>query len=252
MAALGGLDPGLLLLIALCFVIAGTVKGVVGMGLPTTAIGLITLFLDPRSTIAIVLLPMLLLNAWQVWRAGETWAALRRYRLFILALALAIAITVPLAGRASDAALFAFTGGVILLFVAVNASVEVPRLPDRFNNSAQGLAGLASGVIGGITAVWAPPMVIYLTARRVDKDEFVRASGLLILAGSIPLTAGYVLQGHLSQGTAAASALMTLPGLVGFTIGEYLRRRMSPKRFRTVLLVIFFGLGLNLLRRGLF
>ena len=252
MAALGGFDPAFLLLVGLCFVVAGTVKGVVGLGLPTTAIGLMTLFLEPRTTIAIVLLPMLLLNAWQVWRAGDTWAALGRYRVFIAVLAMGIIGTLPLAGRASDEALLAFTGLVILLFVAVNASVVVPRLPDRFDRAAQGVAGLAAGVIGGVTAVWAPPMVIYLTARRADKDEVVRASGLLILAGSIPLTTGYVLQGHMTQATAGVSALMVLPGLLGFTIGERLRRHLSPERFRTVLLVIFFGLGLNLLRRSLF
>ena len=252
MAALGGFDPGLLLAVALCFVIAGTVKGVVGIGLPTTAIGLITLILDPRTTIAIVLLPMLLLNAWQVWRAGNTWAALVRYRLFILVLALSLTTTLPLAGQASDEALLAFTGMVILLFVAVNLSFRVPPLPDRYERAAQGTAGLAAGILGGLTAVWGPPMVIYLTAKRADKDEVVRATGLLILSGSLPLTIGYILQGHLSASNASVSALMVLPGLLGFTVGERLRRHLSPDRFRIVLLLIFFGLGLNLLRRGLF
>ena len=65
-------DPAVLIAIALIYVVAGTVKGTVGVGLPTTAIGLSTLVLDPRAAIAAVLVPMLFSNGWQVWRTGHT------------------------------------------------------------------------------------------------------------------------------------------------------------------------------------
>ena len=242
----------LIAVIAGCFVLAGTIKGIAGMGLPMAAIGLMTLFLDVRSAIAIALLPMIALNAWQVWRSGAVLAAARRYALFIAVLVIGVALTSILSGYVSDQALIGITGVAILIFVAVNVSLSLPRLPDRLDKPEQILAGLLAGIMGGLTAVWAPPLAIYLTARRVDKDEFVRASGLLILVGSLPLAVGYIAQGHLTGHLALISGAMILPGLFGFTLGEALRARLSQKRFRTVLFLVFLGLGLNLIRRAWF
>ena len=84
--------------------------------------------------------------------------------------------------------------------------------------------------MGGLTAVWAPPLAIYLAARQADKDEFVRASGLLILLGSLPLAASYVAQGLMTGWLALLSGAMILPALIGFTAGEALRARLSPER----------------------
>ena len=80
-------DLGTLLLLSTgAFLIAGTVKGAVGIGLPTTAIGLMTLAIDPRTAIALILVPMIVSNAWQVDRSGEILAAARRYLPFAAAL----------------------------------------------------------------------------------------------------------------------------------------------------------------------
>ncbi|NKB27778.1 MAG: TSUP family transporter [Rhodobacteraceae bacterium] len=242
----------LLIFVTVAFLLAGTVKGVVGMGLPTTAIGLMTLTLDPRSAIAIVLMPMITLNAWQVWRSGDTLAALRRYAPFITVLMIGVALTSVLSAQVSNRALMGLTGIAILIFVAANLSLSLPRLPDRLDRRAQVLAGLVAGVMGGLTAVWVPPLAIYLTARQVDKAEFVRASGLLIFLGSLPLAAGYVAQGLLGGWLALLSAAMILPGLAGFTVGERLRNRLSPARFRMVMLLVFLFFGLNLIRRAWF
>ncbi len=242
----------LLIIVTIGYFLAGTIKGVAGIGLPTAAIGLTTLFLDPRSAVAVVLMPMIVLNAWQVWRSGQTTAALRRYAPFIVVLMVGVALTSLLASRVTDSALMGITGAVILLFVAVNLTVTLPQLPDRLDRPAQALAGLVAGIMGGLTAVWAPPLAIYLAARQADKDEFVRASGLLILLGSLPLAASYVAQGLMTGWLALLSGAMILPALIGFTAGEALRARLSQERFRTVLMVVFLGLGLNLIRRAWF
>ena len=105
--------------------------------------------------------------------------------------------------------------------------------------------------MGGLTAVWAPPLVMYLSARQVHRDEFVRATGLLLFIGSVPLCAGYALTGHLTATLAGQSALMLIPTLAGFTLGERLRRGLSAQRFRMILLMVFLVLGLNLIRRAI-
>lgn len=237
---------------ALAFVIAGTVKGAVGLGLPTTALGIMTLILDPRLAISLAIIPMVVLNGWQVFRLGDVRGATLRYLPFALALMIGVGITVTLSRNAPDRVLFAMLGVAILLFVAVNVFLKLPPVPDRLDRPAQIVMGSIAGILGGMTSVWAPPLALFLAARGVAKDEFVRASGLLIFLGSLPLVAGYVAQDFLTREVSLLSALMLIPALIGFSIGEKIRFALSEVAFKRALMVVFFLMGANLLRRALF
>lgn len=246
------LDPTLAGSLALVFLTAGTVKGSVGIGLPTMAMGLMTLFIDPRSAIAILLLPMLLSNLWQVYRAGEVVRAARTYTPFAVCLALFVGITVFVTRDVNDNILLGVLGLIIVGFVVVSLTKWAPQIGDRYDRRAQIGFGTIAGVMGGLTAIWAPPMAIYLAARQVSKDEFVRATGLLITFGSLPLLAGYVAQGVLTLPLFIVSAGVLVPTFAGFAVGEKLRHRLSESGFRKLLLGVFLLMGLNLLRRAVF
>ncbi len=85
----------------------------------------------------------------------------------------------------------------------------------------------------------------------MEREEFVRATGLLITLGSVPLLYSYVVQGLFTGPLALTSAAMIAPALAGFAIGEALRKRLSPEKFRMVLMLLFLVMGANLLRRAL-
>ena len=235
----------------LALLMAGAVKGAVGIGLPTTAVGLMTLVLDPRSAIALILIPMLVSNAWQVYRSGEILGAARRYLPFAATLIVGVWVTVALSAEAPDRVLFGVLGAAILVFVLVNATGFAPHLSDRWDRAGQISFGVLAGLMGGLTSVWAPPMAVYLAARQVPKDEFVRASGLLIFLGSLPLAVGYVREGFVTWPLFVVSLLLLVPTFAGFAAGEAVRGRLSEIWFRRVLLAVFFLMGLNLLRRAM-
>lgn len=245
------MDTTAILMAALALFVAGTVKGAAGMGLPTTAIALLTLSLAPRMAIALVLIPMIVSNAWQVYRSGHVWPALRRYLPFGLCLAVMVGATVALTDSAPDRLLLGLLGSVILLFVLVSVTRWSPHIAPERDRPAQIVAGAIAGVMGGLTSVWAPPLAVYLAARQTPKDEFVRASGLLIFIGSLPLAWGYARQGFLTAELAWISAALLVPTIAGFTLGEAIRERLSEAGFRRVLLLVFALMGLNLLRRAL-
>lgn len=242
---------GLVILGGCTFLLAGTIKGTVGLGLPTTAIGLMTLFIAPRQAIVLTLMPMLLTNAWQVWRMGEIGPALRRYAPFGLMLAFGVGTTVSLSADAPDRLLYAVIGTVIVLFAVINLTVTVPALPARWDTAAQVIGGGIAGLMGGLAAVWAPPMAIYLSARQVDKDEFVRATGLLIFVGCLPLVWGYAKGPHMTWPLALISVGMVVPTMIGFALGERIRARLDQQKFRKVFLLSFLVLGVNLIRRAI-
>ena len=238
-------------LIVGAFLIAGTVKGIAGVGLPMTALGILTIQTDPRTAITLSLVPILLANLWQFLSAGGALEALRRYMPFLAVLVVGIPVTLALTADVDQQFLSAVLGAVFLLFVALNATKWVPRILDAKDLPAQLGFGAAGGILGGLTSLWLPAIVIYLSARDVKKDEFIRASGLMLVVGSIPLVAGYWREGFLTGPLTVVSAGLIAPTLAGMLVGARLRHRLSERAFRRVLMAVFVLIGLNLIRRSI-
>jgi len=235
----------------LVYLLSGTIKGIVGIGLPTASIGLMSQFTDPRSAIALVIVPMVVTNAWQIYRSGYALRTAKRYAPFGVMLCIFIFISSGFAKYIGPAMLQVCVGLVVTLF-AVDSLWRKPFvLNPRYDFPVQISAGILGGAMGGIAGIWSPTMVGYLIARQVDKDEFVRALGFMIFVGSIFLCFGYIKAGFLSESVAKLSALMVVPALIGFSLGEIIRQRLGAERFRRVVLIFFIVMGLNLVRRGL-
>lgn len=245
-------DLTALALLSGIFLFAGTVKGMVGIGLPTAAVGMMSQVIDPRAAISLVVLPSLLSNAWQILRAGGFVGALRRYAAFLICLCgLILMVSMTLTARIATDALILVLGCVIVVFSALSLAWSPPMLSAKYDRAGQVVAGSVAGALGGLTAIWAPPMIIFLTARRADKDEFVRATGVMIFIGTIPLLFGFWQSGMLRPPDLLTGLFLTIPALLGFQIGERLRRFLDTEKFRTAVLVIFLLLGFNLIRRAL-
>ncbi|MFZ0847366.1 MAG: sulfite exporter TauE/SafE family protein, partial [Pseudolabrys sp.] len=60
------------------YLLAGFTKGVIGLGLPTVAIGLLGLMMTPAQAAAILVLPSLVTNIWQFTAGGGLLALVRR------------------------------------------------------------------------------------------------------------------------------------------------------------------------------
>lgn len=245
------LTPEIVAVSTLVFLLAGAVKGTVGIGLPTVSISLQSQFLDPRLAISLTLLPILISNLWQCFRAGRFLETFRRYSLMAACLVIFIYLSANFAHRISTSVLTLVMGGAVIAFSVLGLGSRIPRLPDAWNRAGQLICGSAAGVLGGITAIWGPPLIIFLLARRVEKDDFVRAIGVLFAIGSLPLLFSFWQADRFDAEIAVVSILMIIPSIAGFFAGEWLRNKLDAKRFQTILLVLFLVLGLNLIRRGL-
>jgi uncharacterized protein len=54
------------IVMTLTFLLAGLVKGVIGLGLPTVAVGLLGLVMAPAQAAALLIVPSLVTNLWQL------------------------------------------------------------------------------------------------------------------------------------------------------------------------------------------
>lgn len=237
---------------AIVFFIAGTIKGTVGVGLPTAAVGMLSQFTEPRTAIALVVFPLLATNLWQVITSGNIIETASKYKYLIVSMVIFMGAATFVQAAVPTDTLMISLGLVVVLFAITSLISAPPKLSDRFDNIGQLASGISAGIIGGLTSIWGPPMVIYMLARRTEKNEFVRAMGLLLFMGGIPLAIGFWHNGLLTGSLAITSAGMVIPSLAGFTLGAQIRKRVDADKFRNIVLLVFLVMGLNLLRRALF
>lgn len=232
------------------FLLAGTVKGGIGIGLPTTVIAIMALFVDPRVAVALGLMPIILSNLWQAHREGEWRKTFARFWPYAATLFVTLFLASNIAAKADGDTILLVTGIGVVVFAGASLIRRPPPVPPRWEVAAQLVAGVASGLMGGFTGLWAPPLVILLLSLRLDKRDFVRATGLLLFLGGIPLLAGYALGGLITREIFLWSLVMCVPTFIGFSLGERVRRRLDSDLFSKLVLVFFLLMGLNMIRRA--
>jgi len=197
-------------------------------------------------------IPILALNLVQVMFGGSPLHTLRRYWPILL-MAMPIGGVVGFYSSAvSRDVLVAILGTMVVFFSVLSLAQWVPRIPDRYDRPAQVLTGTVSGVVAGLTLLWAPPLMAYLLSRDSNRKEWIGVIGLLLGIGTLPVVLGFMANGSLAGPTLILSAIIAIPALVFQLIGELIGRRIEPDRFRRYFLWMFLVLGLSLLARAIF
>lgn len=233
---------------------AGVVKGVVGFAMPMIMISGLASVLAPDLALALLILPTLATNLWQATRGGlrEVWAAARIHWRYLVIVCIGILAAAQLVRVLPDQLMFLILGVPVVSFACLQLAGWRVRMPPRGRRAFEfGIACLA-GLFGGISGVWGPPTVIYLTALDVPKAQSVRVQGVVYGTGAVMLAAGHIRSGVLTWETAQASALMIVPALVGLAIGFRIQDQIDQAIFRRLTLVVLVLAGLNLIRRGVF
>ena len=96
------------------------------------------------------------------------------------------------------------------------------------------------------------PIALYLQARNVDKESFLRAIALTFLISASMLVLALIEKGAISQESALISAISLVPAFAGMMIGQRLRGRLSEDRFRMFVYLFLLIAAANLIRKGIF
>lgn len=240
-------DLSLIAFASAVLLLAGTVKGFIGLGMPTIALTLLTFQLDARSAVTLILIPMMLSNVWQFWRGPDMVGCAKQHWRYAAILIFFVAGTVWFSQSAPERFLRAVLGAFVLIFCFFSWRNLVPPIPSHRVRQFEGISAVVAGLVGGLTAAWAPPLAMYLTGLRLERDAFVQALGFLITAGSVSILIMFIAVGHSSADGLALSAFLLIPTLLGFSVGERLRHRSDPEQFKKIFLGAFSVLGANLL-----
>ncbi|HET7792537.1 MAG TPA: sulfite exporter TauE/SafE family protein [Rhizobacter sp.] len=251
---MNSIDASLLPLLALCaavFVLAGFVKGVIGMGLPTVAMGLLSVAMPPAQAAALLVVPSLVTNVWQI--AGPGWQALlRRLAPMLIGVCVGIAAGAGwLTGQGGGSARITAALGMALVAYALLGLFKVKlQLNPRHERWLSPGVGLATGLVTAASGVFVIPAVPYLHALGLQKEELVRSLGISFLVSTIALAMSLRSSGALELGNATGSLLALLPALAGMALGQWVRLRVEAELFKKVFFAGLLALGGYLVLRS--
>lgn len=233
------------------FLLAGLVKGVVGMGLPTVAMGLLALWMAPAEAAALLIVPSLVTNLWQMQPWGRLAAMLRRlWPMQAGVVAGTVGGAWAFGGLGGAWAPLALGGALIAyaLWSLAGRRLSVAPAAEPMRGP---LVGAVTGLVTAATGVFVLPAVPYLQALRFSSEELIQSMGISFTVSTLALAVGL----RVGAGGAAIdwawSLAMLLPALAGMALGAALRRRLSPAVFRRCFLFGLLALGAHMVLREL-
>lgn len=244
------LEPILIATAVAAFLFAGCVKGVIGLGLPLTALAILTTVIGIREAMPLIIVPVMVTNLWQVLQGGALLALFRRFWSLNLMLAVGVWGGTVLLFVIDQGLVAAGLGVVIIVYSMINLFAIRIRLPARREALLSPGVGFFSGVLTGLTGSIGLPIAIYFQALALERETFLQAISLSFFLTSFFWAGALVDEGALDPRTAMLSAAVLIPALAGMWLGQKLRLRLSQEVFSKGVFVFLIIVGANLIRKA--
>ena len=230
-------------LIAATFLAAGLIKGVIGLGLPTLSLAVLTVALDLPTAMALLLVPSFVTNLWQALAGADTRLVLSRCWPFLLAATLTVWIGAQALGAVEIRLLSALLGVLLAAYALLSLGGLKISVTERNRSWAGPALGAANGILTGMTGSFVVPGVLYLQAIGLPRDALIQAMGWLFTLSTLALAFALQQHGLMSRELGVESALGLLPAIAGMWLGQHLRRRIPKAQFRRLFFAALLLLG---------
>jgi len=239
------LDP-FLLTIAGIFMLAGFIKGVIGLGLPTVSVSLLAVAMPPGQALAIVIVPAIVTNIWQTFVGPYLRDIIRRLWPLLIGTAFGVWLNRgSLTGSYAHYVPIAL-GVLLVIYAIIGLSKFAFKVAPRNEKWIGGIVGLITGMISAATGVQVIPSMPFLQAIGMEKDELVQALGVFFTVATVSLMINLTTSGLLTAATALPGVIAMACSFAGMFIGQALRTRMPADAFRYWFLIAMIFLGLYL------
>jgi uncharacterized membrane protein YfcA len=241
-----GMPDSTIVLIAAVLALAGFIKGVIGLGLPTVSIGLLAVSMPPAHALAIVIAPAIVTNVWQTFVGPYLRNILRRLWPMLAGTAIGI-----WSGAGLMTGPYARYGGIVLgILLVIYALVSLVKVEfsvaPRQEKWVGGMIGLATGLIAAATGVQVIPSMPFMQAIGMEKDELVQALGVFFTVATVALAFNLSSAGLLDESTTWPGVIALACSFIGMVIGQAVRSRLEPEAFRRWFLISMIFLGIYL------
>ncbi len=236
-------DVATTLLIAATFLLAGTVKGVIGLGMPTISLALLTVATDLPTAIALMLVPSFATNIWQALAGGRVLVLVRRLWPFLVMATAMIWVGASWFTSVHLSHLSALLGLLLIAYSGISLAGYKMVLSPQQERWVGPVVGAVNGVLTGLTGSFVVPGVMFLQSIGFSRDQLVQSMGILFTLSTIAL--GITLHGNslLSEELGIASSLGLVPAAIGMIFGQYIRKQMAEAVFRKIFFYALLALG---------
>ena len=244
-------DPLIIAAVIATFVLAGLVKGIIGLGLPTVSLAALTVIIDMPTAMAVLLVPSFVTNLWQAAVGGHGLAILGRIWPFLLPATLTVWLGAEALTRLDPPYLAALLGLLLVIYGAAGLADLRLAVPPRHEAWAGPLTGAANGLLTGMTGSFVVPGVMYLQGLGLSRDQLVQAMGITFTASTLAL--GLALRGNalLSLEQVQMSAAALPPALLGMALGQRIRKNLPETIFRRIFFTALLVLGLYIIANAM-
>ena len=237
--------------VILCSVFfGGIVKGSVGIGMSMFSVPLIAFILPPTKAMMLLCFPVIVTNFIQM----DIKRGISNSRFFPMFITLFLGILIG--GKLilslnlkTISIIIAFT---IIIFTSLNfLGLNLNWLKPKYEKIISTFIGFFSGILGGVSTFYAPPIITFLVSLNLAKENFIRTTATMYFLASIPLYSSLIFHGLGNFYDLLVSLIITAPALLGQYLGTKIRVRLSNEIFRKTILVILIIIGFSLLIKNI-
>lgn len=242
-------DLILTLLIAF-LVVAGLMKGIIGVGMPIVALPLLAILIDVRAAVMLLSMPLILSNIPQAFEGGETAACFMRLIPVLLGMIPGILVGVAVLVNGDPATTKMIAGSAIVLVAGLTLFAPRFQLREGLKTPVGVAAGFAGGALGGVAAMPGPLVFTYLLAKGLRGKEFTKEASLFLVLSSALLAIFLSSSRIFNWADLAISTSALIPVGIGMYFGQRLRDLIPASYFKTAVLVVVLMSGLGLVYKA--
>ena len=229
----------LIMLIALC--LGGFTKGVISWGFPLVSLPILTIALPPTSAIFLLFFPIIFANIREI--KIKNWKTYKKLIPFSLGIFCGIIIG-SVIFHTSNSDIISIAIGITIIICGVINFVGFKINEKYLLKPFFGLSyGLVSGIIGGMTTVLGPFMIIYLVSLNLSKNIFSEFVSLGVFSTLIPLYGMFFIYQDVVISDFFASGLAIIPALLMQFLGLKIRNIIPQEKFRKMTLTLLITVG---------
>ena len=226
----------------------GLIKGTLGVGTPLLTVPLMALVLPAQSAVALMAMPVVVANLWQAGKAPNISTIIGRFWPVAVALLCGTLIGTRILSVIDEQLLLLVVGICVIAFTLLQASSLKIHIGNSQVRPVGLLFGLLSGLIGGISSMFGPMLIVYFVSiRNLGKDDFVSAISFLYVCAVVPWALSLITLGLLRGPLLTASLFGVLPVVAGMAVGQRLRQHISERHFLHLMLLILLISGTSML-----
>ena len=235
---LGNLPTLTFFYILLVYFIGGITQGILGVGLITVVISLLSFVVDVKETIALVIIPTIITSFFQMINGNILRKITIDTKFFLIFSTLIIIPGVILLKTLQSDLILIFIAILLFINSTLFLSNRIISIPNHKSSLIQSIAGSFNGFIIGLTSIYTMPFVFLLQSLKYDKEKTVQFMGLAFLLYSLMQFFSFIFLKLIDISTIIPSLIVSIPVVIGFFLGKIIRRYVSEILFKKLFYIM--------------